>query len=213
MSAAAPDPAPQPSRSFGLLVLVRALIDYGRELAGALREHGTAALGLSIRHFGTDDVALILARIAHGLHLAAALEARITATAPRLDADPKPHRAPSQSKPRAPRTLAPRDDAAAPLAALVPGLDPWICLPTPEQIAAEVRRRPIGAVIADICRDLGITPSHRLWRTLQSAITRYGGNYTRLITDMMDRVFPLPVPAALLPSPKRLATQAGADPP
>ncbi len=204
MSAAAPDPAPQATRSFGLLVLVRALIDYGRELTATLRQHGTAALGFSVRHFGTDDVALILARITHGLHLAAALETRITATAPRLDADPKPHRTPTHSTPRAPRTVAPRDNTASPLAA---------AMPTPEQIAAEVRRRPIGAVIADICRDLGITPSHKLWRTLQSAIIRHGGNYTRLITDMMDRVFPLPVPAALLPSPKRLTTQAGADPP
>ncbi len=118
MSAAAPDPAPQATRSFSLLVLVRALIDYGRELTATLRQHGTAALGLSVRHFGTDDVALILARIAHGLHLAAALELRITATAPRLDADPKPHRTPTHSTPRAPRTVAPRDDKAAPLAAI-----------------------------------------------------------------------------------------------
>jgi hypothetical protein len=204
MSGAAPDPAPQTARSFGLLVLVRALIDYGRELAGTLRQHGTTALGFSVRHFGTDDVALILARITHGLHLAAALELRIAATAPRLDADPKPPRASAQPTPRAPRTVVPRDNTASPLAA---------AMPTPEQIAAEVRRRPIGAVIADICRDLGITPSHKLWRTLQNAIIRYGGNYTRLITDMMDRVFPLPVPAALLPSPKRLTIQAGADPP
>ena len=155
MSDAAPDPAPQSTRSFGLLVLVRALIDYGRELAGTLRQHGTAALGLSVRHFGTDDISLILARIAHGLHLAAALELRITATATRLDADPDPPRATVRSAPRPPRALAPRDNQAAPLAAM----------PTPEQIAAEVRRRPIGAVIADICRDLGITPSHKLWQT------------------------------------------------
>jgi hypothetical protein len=86
-------------------------------------------------------------------------------------------------------------------------------MPTPEQIAAQVRRRPIGAVIADICRDLGITPSHKLWQTLQSAIIRYRGNYTRLIIDMLDRVFPLPAPTALLPSPPRSTTQAGADPP
>ena len=118
MSAAAPDPAPQSTRSFGLLVLVRALIDYGRELTATLRQHGTTALGFSVRHFGTDDVALILARITHGLHLAAALELRITATAPRLDADPKPHRTPAHSAPRAPRTVAPRDDTASPLAAL-----------------------------------------------------------------------------------------------
>jgi hypothetical protein len=203
MSGAAPDPAPQSTRCFGLLVLVRALIDYGRELAGTLRQHGTAALGLSVRQLGTDDIALILARIAHGLHLAAALEVRITATATRLDADPDPRRAAIRSAPRAPRALTPRDDQAAPLAAM----------PTPEQIAAQVRRRPIGAVIADICRDLGITPSHKLWRSLQSAIIRYRGNYTRLIIDMLDRVFPLPAPAARLPSSPRSTIQAGADPP
>jgi hypothetical protein len=39
-------------------------------------------------------------------------------------------------------------------------------MPTAEQIAAEVRRRPIGAVIADICRDLRILPSHPLWRDI-----------------------------------------------
>ena len=54
-----PTPAPQATRSFGLLVLVSALIDYGREFTATLRQHGTAALGFSVRHFGTDDVALI----------------------------------------------------------------------------------------------------------------------------------------------------------
>ena len=97
MSGAAPDPAPPSTRSFGLLVLVRALIDYGRELTATLRQHGTAALDFSVRHFGTDDVALILARITHGLHLAAALE-----TAHHR------HRAPSGRRPQAaphPNTL------------------------------------------------------------------------------------------------------------
>jgi hypothetical protein len=70
-------------------------------------------------------------RIAHGLHLAAALEQRITATAPRLDADPKPHRTPTLSTPRAPRTLAPRDDTAVPLAAM----------PTPRKFAADPSAR------------------------------------------------------------------------
>ena len=38
-------------------------------------------------------------------------------------------------------------------------------LPTPAEITADqVRRRPIGAVLADICRDLGITTDHPLWR-------------------------------------------------
>ena len=56
-----------------------------------------------------------------------------------------------------------------------------------EQIAAEIRRRPIGAVIADICRDLGITGSHQLWRELHWAITYQGGDYVRLVSDIIAR--------------------------
>jgi hypothetical protein len=46
-------------------------------------------------------------------------------------------------------------------------------LPTEEEIAAEVRRRPVGAVIADICRDLGIAPGRldpAFWRELSHAV-------------------------------------------
>ncbi len=67
-------------------------------------------------------------------------------------------------------------------------------LPTPEQIAAKVRRQPIGAVIADICRDLGILPSHPLWQELQHAIIREGGNYANLVKDILDQAFPIPAP-------------------
>ena len=42
---------------------------------------------------------------------------------------------------------------------------------TPEQIATKVRRQPIGADIADICRDLGILLSHPLWRELRAVIS------------------------------------------
>jgi hypothetical protein len=85
-------------------------------------------------------------------------------------------------------------------------------LPTPEQIAAEVRRRPIGAIIADICRDLGIMPSHPLWRKLQLVIIRHGGSLARLVKDILDRAFPRPAsawPAAPLQSP----AASGAGPP
>jgi hypothetical protein len=106
--------------------------------------------------------------------------------------------------------------------ALVPGLDPG-SLPTEEQIAARhatgldpvVRRRPIGAVIADICRDIGIWPSDKLWPETRALITRYRGNLARLVKDILDRPFftspvlawpnrPLPVDA--LPSPALSAT-------
>ena len=66
-------------------------------------------------------------------------------------------------------------------------------MPTAEQIAAEVRRRPIGAVIADICRDLRILPSHPLWRDIQNAINKHGGSYIRLLKDLLRRNYQLAV--------------------
>ena len=181
-AATAPTRTTEPSRVGRLLDLVRKLIDYGKELAATIRRRAFTDPSSIICCFGTADVALILARIARGLHRANALEARLIRSADRLDAAPPA--APSQPRPRAPRpTVAP---AAA-------ETDPRLArLPTPAQIAAEVRRRPIGAVIADICRDLGIMPSHPLWRELQHLIIRYGGNMAKLVKTILDRAFPYP---------------------
>jgi hypothetical protein len=75
-------------------------------------------------------------------------------------------------------------------------------LPTPGDIAAEVRRRPVGAVIADICRDLGIVPSNPLWRELSLAIIENGGNLATLFKDTFKRVstWLINPPAAVLPA-------------
>jgi hypothetical protein len=62
-------------------------------------------------------------------------------------------------------------------------------LPTPEQIAAQhaagldplVRHRPIGAVLADICRDLGILPNNPLWPELSVLVVRHGGSLASLV--------------------------------
>ena len=194
MSAAEAASDVKPSRAARLLGLVRQLIDYGRQLAATLRGNPPP--------FGPGDIALILARITHGLLRAEALEARIIRDAARLDAEPVPPRAPSCRK--------------SPPARLDPRVDPGICLPTPEQIAAEVRRRPIGAVIADICRDLGIMPNHPLWPELRVLIIRHGGNLANLVRDILDRAFqPLasdrppawPMPSLQSPAP------AGTGPP
>ena len=183
MSAAAepPDPPTQPSHSASLLSLVHKLIDYGRELAATIRQRAFTDPTSVICCFGTADAALILARISRGLHRADALEARLIRNADRLDAAPPA--APSQPRPRAARP------AAAPATGET---DPRLArLPTPAQIAAEVRRRPIGAVIADICRDLGIMPSHPLWRELSLVIIEHGGSLARLVKDILDQAFPL----------------------
>jgi hypothetical protein len=145
---------------------------------------------------GTTSVTLILARIARGLLRAAALVDRLHRNATRLDAPPRP-RAPrprattaatEAAAPPEPRRRAnPRhadDDDNALLAHL----------PTPEQIAAEIRRRPIGQVIADICWDLGIVPAHPLWRELAPAIMVEGGRLAALVVDIMNRRRRVPIP-------------------
>jgi hypothetical protein len=178
---------PEPCPAGRLLTLVRSLIDYGTRLAAALRQHGDAARSAVAFPFGSTDIALILARIARGLLRAEALEARIIRDAACLDAEPKPRQAKTHRKspPARAATAEPDYTADAGLA----------CLPTPEQIAAEVRRRPIGAVIADICRDLGIMPSHPLWTELRDLIMHHGGNLARLVKDIFDRTLG-PIPSA-----------------
>ena len=88
--------------------------------------------------------------------------------------------------PRKPRAASP---VAQPRARYPSEIDPRLAdLPTPEEIAADVRRRPIGAVIADICSDLGIVPSHPLWREVTDAVTHHGGSFIRHMRDMFKRL-------------------------
>jgi hypothetical protein len=181
MTAAAnvPDPPTEPSRSARLVRLGRKLIDYGKELAATIRRRAFVDPGPVISCFGTADVAQILARISRGLHRANALEVRLLRNAGRLDAPPRG--ASSPAMPRPPRQATPpaADEADARVTHL----------PTPEQIAAKVRRQPIGAVIADICRDLGILPEHPLWRELRIVIIREGGSLANLMKDILNQVF------------------------
>jgi hypothetical protein len=177
---------PPPSRSGRLLSLVRKLVDYGKQLAASFRDRPPFNDPRHLtRLYGTSDIAVILARIAQGVLRARLLEEKITTTADRLDTElpPKParpRRAPRAPQPRAPRLTQPTDTASL-----------LARLPTPDQIAAKVRRQKIGAVLADICRDLGIAPSHELWDELYRVIKEYGGNSTRLYFDWLEQAFPI----------------------
>jgi hypothetical protein len=176
---AAHNPAepPKPSRAGRLLSLVRKLIDYGKELAAILHQRAATDLPSVVRSFDTADLALILLRIKRGLLRANELEARLVHCARRLDAERQPRTAPAQRKPIPDRAASQHtEDRDAPPE-----------LPTEAEVAAWVRRRPIGAVIADICRDFGIACDHPLWRELQDAITAEGGNYVRLVMEITRR--------------------------
>ena len=80
-------------------------------------------------------------------------------------------------------------------------------MPTPEQIASDIRRRPVGAVIADICRDLGIMPGHKLWRELSLAIIDTRGSLTGLTKDVFKRLRMLKPGAPVVVDPTWLAGQ------
>jgi len=183
-----------PTRTGRLLTLVRTLIAYGRHLAAALQQRTSETDIADItRHFGTIDIGAVVASITRGLLRAAALEARLISHPVCEPAALATLTAPS---PRQPRAAQPEDGSAG-------GAEPRIArLPTPGDIAAEIRHRPAGAVLADICRDLGIVPSNPLWRELSAAITSYGGNLTTLLGDIFDRhgLMLIRPPAAALPA-------------
>ncbi|HEX5328218.1 MAG TPA: hypothetical protein VFW75_16235 [Acetobacteraceae bacterium] len=183
VAAVLPDPHRAVPEHIGqVLGLVRILITYGRNLAETLRRHAADPYALPCfafvtSVFGTGDLALILARITRGLLRAAALEARLSQRAARgRDLRPAPIRLPSLSQPGAPKPANPPGSPAG---------DPCLArLPTPQEIAAEVRCRPIGAVLVDICLDLGIMPGQMdraTWDELFGAIIEYGGSLVTLL--------------------------------
>jgi hypothetical protein len=158
-----------------LLGLVRKLIDHGKQLALAVGQRSlTNDPALAGCRFGTSDIALILSRIALALQRAAALEARLLRSAARPDPKPRPPRVPSPRAVRVPPAPAEADPRLA-------------RMPTAEQIAAEIRHRPVGAVIADICRDLGIMADHPLWRELRLAVILHGGSLVTFVRDLCNR--------------------------
>ena len=189
MSAAAPTAPPYLYR---VLTVVRVLIAYGKRLAATVQQRAaTPAFAFFASPFGTADLAIILARITAGLRRAAALEAALThRAASGRDLTPPPLRAPAARAPRAARPVASPEAVSA--------QDPRLArLPSEQEIAAEIRRRPVGAVIADICRDLGITPGqcdHAFWKELSHAIIAHGGNLASFFKNLIERLGAAPIP-------------------
>jgi hypothetical protein len=184
-------PRPDPNRAMPprirqVLGIVRTLIAYGQNLTEALESHASQPLTLPCFRFiatifASRDIALILARIKRGLLRAAALEERLLKRAARRrDIQPVRIRLTSARKPSAARP------ATSP-----PAFD--LRLPTVEQIANQVRRRSIGAVLVDICLDLGVIPGQmdpESWNELGQALSLYGGDLKNLV--VARRLRPLP---------------------
>jgi hypothetical protein len=146
----------------GVLLVVRALIDFGRHMLATVRQGSNeggdraAVAGIKLR-FKTLDIAEIVARIARALALAAALETRLDKLAARETEDHESDE-PSDPKPRVRGAKAANDG-----------------LPSAGAIAKRLRQQPIGVVLAEICRELGIQPSEPLWREAFLPILDHGG--------------------------------------
>jgi len=190
----AKDPASRASGGGRLLGLVRALVAYGRDLVATLQSRAEPDPPLDVAHrFGGVSLALIIARITRGLMIAAALERRLLHPRPRAPAQSQPEsqsqRQSQPASPRAPRApRRPRPDEEAELLG---------ALPSAREIAARIRNRKTGAVIVEICRDLGITTEHPLWREINDAIRDHGGNLLHLMRAWWRRhesVVDLPLP-------------------
>jgi len=167
-------PAPDQSRNGRLLSLVRKLIVYGLALAGSLQQIPAVTTLVTVaRRFGTRDVALILSRITRALQLAGALEAKLVKR-PLPEAVGFNRILPVSRAPCTRRQATPRPKLPE--------------MPTAEEIAAALRNRPMGEVIAEICHDLGIVPAHPLWGEIWMVITEFRGNFVKFIKDMINRL-------------------------
>ena len=87
------------------------------------------------------------------------------------------------------RSTTTADRRAAGSGAVLDNLDDE--LPSEEQIASLIRRGRAGAVIAAICRDLGMVPavvSQQHWKDVFDAIITFGGDFDQLICGAMLRI-------------------------
>ena len=194
-----PAPPPDPhqdwraahGRTVRVLRLVRALIIFGKTLAVTVRGFSTAETNHTIGwRFGTRNAAIILARISHGLHLAASLEARLADRVAQRGYKPPPAHPAAPSSASAPlkprRRPTPRDSAVSPIADL----------PTAEELAKQFRRRPVHAVLADIVADLGLMQSDPLWSKVERAVCELNGSVIKLLKELWNR----PSPTASTPA-------------
>ncbi len=223
MSAANPQPAPSVGPDPGdggapvggtLLALVRTLIAYGRAALAPLaaRNNPVPPPAVALR-FGCLSLTVIIARITRGLMIAAALEQRLRRRTPSRDAPPSagPARPTGAARgaDQGSDPLRPARPPAGPRPARAkrPSIDPDAelpdRLPTAQEIAERLRHRPAGAVIVEICRDLGIGTSHPLWPEIQRAIIRFGGNPLHLLRVWHQRIETLATrhPDALMAMP------------
>ena len=176
-----------PSCIATLLHVVRVLLGYGKHLDQTFpNQADDKRFPVLAAGFGTHDIRRILAHVQRGILRAMMLERFLLARAAQgRDIEPTQPpgpaeqeeietlemklRAPTQSRNKMPR--GPRIDPDDPM---------HFSMPTLKELEAQIRRRPIGQTIADICLDLGIAANicdGAFWHEIYMAIAQFGGSF------------------------------------
>jgi hypothetical protein len=186
-----PNPPPAPPREREtppciafLLKIVRVLLRYGRQLDDALPAKAAhphfPALAAG---FGTDDVRRILGHVQRGILRAMMLERFLLARAAQ-NRDIAPTQPPAPAEPADIEALdlklpTPSQPRAKPAQKTDPHDPLHFAMPSLKELESQVRRREVGRTIAEICLDLGVTPSGcagATWNDILKALMQFGAD-------------------------------------
>ncbi len=207
-----------PERIAALLHTVRIMLGFGRHLAETAKQRSASPEFNAIAAcFGTGRLFAIMAHLQRGILRATALENVLLARAARgrdiavgaprkhviteLTMPVDPPVEPPAEQPAAPPVEQPAASAEPPTEAPVarknprPSLpigwdDPELFMPTLKELEAQVRRRPLGRTLVDICLDLAVVPgfcSSPFLNELLDAIRLRGGSIGVLMVEKMHR--------------------------
>jgi len=195
-----------PARLAALLHVVRVLLGHGRRLTQTVPERAANVEFATLAAvWGTYTLPTILARLQRGILRAMALERYLLARAAKgreigfvYYKDPRdctPARPPAEPATEGAqdgesasevvdgraKPAKPGPDERAPRR---PAFDPDdLRIPGPEELDAEVRRRPFGRTILAICMDLAVIPSFctgPFWNQISDTLMNYGGSFITL---------------------------------
>ena len=185
-----------------LLHAARMLLGYGRHLLETLQQRATApAFAAIFACFGTAQLATIIAHLNRGILRAAALERMLLARAatgrdiPFAEPRDRPRAEPAQPAPADPQAEPPAKPKPRPKpeprsTGPTGGNPRGFVMPTRQEIERQVRRRPVGRTIAEICLDLGVMPRFckpEFWNGLFELITYFGSSVTPLMREKFRR--------------------------
>jgi hypothetical protein len=179
-----------------ILHAVGILLTYGRHLIDTVRSRAAARNFNAIAAcFGTANLSNIIAHLNRGLLRAAALEHVLLARAAtgrdidfveRRIRTPEPPSTALDTQPAQPSPHVARKRASRPAG----WDDPELFMPTLQDLERQVRRRPLGRTVLDICLDLAVVPGFchsAFWNELFDIMTLFGGGVERLMHQKARR--------------------------